>query len=195
MLSLIRLGSSVDLDWPTVICCELVTVRCTEDWVLTSWRTLSCFLVERPRYRSWLAQNLAVCLSNFFFRSFTEPTWSLRNFSSGTMKLSYALSNILSLSSSIALISRPNSFKLPAMTSSSSVWLDPMQSKRKLIRWLARLRWALDRFFAVYWNAEYKQRVTTIMAKISCSASIIVICNQITFDEKLKANFHKRHFI
>ena len=32
----------------------------------------------------------------------------------------------------------------------------------------------MDRFLAVYWNVEYKQRVTTKMAKISCGASMII---------------------
>jgi hypothetical protein len=35
--------------------------------------------------------------------------------------------------------------RLPAMTSSSSVCWDPMQSNLKLIRWELRLRWARDR--------------------------------------------------
>ena len=32
----------------------------------------------------------------------------------------------------------------------------------------------LDRFLAVYWNSEYKQRVTTDMAKYRCGASKIL---------------------
>lgn len=50
-----------------------------------------------------------------------------------------------SRSSSIALMSRPNSLSEPAITISSSVWLLPMHSNWKLMRLDARLRWARDR--------------------------------------------------
>jgi hypothetical protein len=45
----------------------------------------------------------------------------------------------------MALINRPNSLSEPVMTISSSVWLLPMHSNWKLIKLLAKLRWARDK--------------------------------------------------
>ena len=50
-----------------------------------------------------------------------------------------------SRSSSIALMSWPNSFRDPAITISSSVWLLPMHSNWKLIKLVAKFRCALER--------------------------------------------------
>ena len=106
---------------------------------------MSCFLVDNPKYLSWLAQNLAVCFSNFFLRSLTAPICSLRKFSRGTINWSNARSNNRSFSSSIAAISLPNSFKELAMTNSSSVWLLPIHSNLKLTKVCDSLLWALDK--------------------------------------------------
>jgi len=88
---------------------------------------------------------------------------------------SEARSSIRSRSSSMVLISLPNSLRLPAITSSSSVWLEPMQSNLKLIRWLARLLWALDKFLAVLIRF-FTSLISSLMLWLVLSNSFSWLC-------------------
>ena len=64
-LALIRIGGS-----------KATSLMPALNLILTSCKTVSCFFLESPKYLSWLAQNLAVCLSNFFLPSLTAPICS-----------------------------------------------------------------------------------------------------------------------
>ena len=159
-------------------------------------------------------------------------TWSFLKISRGTMKLSNARSSIRDRSSSIALkrpvhlivsfekccvrvadnvesydISFPISFRLPAITSSSSVWkkasasipisskcnhvdcgriltwLEPMQSNLKLTRWSERLRWALDRFFAAP-TRFFTSLINSFMFWLVLSSSFSWLC-RLSLERKL----------
>ena len=67
-----------------------------DNWI-TSWRTASCFFVDRFKCRSWLWMNFAVCFSNFFFSSYRISVILLLGYSWNHLIVAFYLEFIFKL--------------------------------------------------------------------------------------------------
>lgn len=128
-----------------------------------SWKTASGFLVESESVRSWLWQNLAVFLSNFFLPSLTAPMCSLRKRSSGWMICSCARPSMRSRSSSMVRMSVAKWCSERLMTRSSSVMDAPMHANSNCSMLVASACCAAPRRLAACTTS-----LTSLMSRLIC---------------------------